>query len=75
VKRGIKNDHKVNQAGEEGICSDYAKDLPAMVRLRNLLSHHRYWVIDGEQVLNSIKDNFGGVDKFIESVQEKYASV
>ena len=59
---------------EEGICSDCAKDLSAMVRLRNLLTH-RYWAIDDEQVLNSIKDNFGGVDKFIESVQEKYASV
>ena len=59
---------------EEGICSDCAKDLSAMVRLRNLLTH-RYWAIDDQQVFNSIKDNFRGVDKFIESVQEKYASV
>ncbi len=58
---------------EEGICGDCAKDLSAMVRLRNLLTH-RYWAIDDQQVYNSIKDNFRGVDKFIESVQEKYAS-
>ena len=59
---------------EEGICSDCAKDLSAMVRLRNLLTH-RYWAIDDQQVFNSIKDNFRGVDKFIESVQEKYAGI
>jgi uncharacterized protein YutE (UPF0331/DUF86 family) len=58
---------------EEGICSDCAKDLAAMVRLRNLLTH-RYWTIDDQQVYNSIKNDFRGVDKFIESVQEKYAS-
>jgi uncharacterized protein YutE (UPF0331/DUF86 family) len=57
---------------EEGICGNCAKDLTAIVRLRNLLTH-RYWTIDDEQVYNSIKNDFKGVDKFIESVQEKYA--
>jgi uncharacterized protein YutE (UPF0331/DUF86 family) len=57
---------------EEDICENCAKDLSAMVRLRNLLTH-RYWAIDDQQVYNSIKDNFRGADKFIESVQEKYA--
>jgi uncharacterized protein YutE (UPF0331/DUF86 family) len=57
---------------EEGICGNCAKDLTAIVRLRNLLTH-RYWAIDDKQVYDSIKDDFRGVDKFVESVQEKYA--
>jgi uncharacterized protein YutE (UPF0331/DUF86 family) len=57
---------------EEGVCSDCAKDLSAIVRLRNLLTH-RYWTIDDQQVYNSIKDDFRGVDRFLESVKEKYA--
>ncbi|HLE75835.1 MAG TPA: DUF86 domain-containing protein [Candidatus Bathyarchaeia archaeon] len=56
---------------EEGIC-DCAKDLTAIVRLRNLLTH-RYWAIDDEQVYNSVKNNFKSVDKFVERVKEKYA--
>ena len=57
---------------EEGVCDDCAKDLSALVRLRNLLTH-RYWIIDDEQVYDSIKNDFKGVDKVIGSVQEKYA--
>jgi uncharacterized protein YutE (UPF0331/DUF86 family) len=57
---------------EEGICGDCAKDLAAMVRLRNLLTH-RYWIIDDQQVYNSIKNDFRGVNIFLESVKEKYA--
>jgi uncharacterized protein YutE (UPF0331/DUF86 family) len=57
---------------EEGICGNCAKDLTAIVRLRNLLTH-RYWAIDDKQVYDSVKDDFRGVDKFVESVQEKYA--
>jgi len=57
---------------EEGVCGDCAKDLSAMVRLRNLLTH-RYWTIDDQQVYDSIKNDFRGVDRFLESVQEKYA--
>jgi uncharacterized protein YutE (UPF0331/DUF86 family) len=57
---------------EEGVCSNCAKDLTAIVRLRNLLTH-RYWKIDDKQVYTSIKDDFRGVDKFLKSVQEKYA--
>ena len=57
---------------EEDVCGDCAKDLSALVRLRNLLTH-RYWIIDDEQVYNSIKNDFKGVDKVIEGVQEKYA--
>jgi uncharacterized protein YutE (UPF0331/DUF86 family) len=57
---------------EEGVCGDCAKDLSAIVKLRNLLTH-RYWTIDDEQVYNSIKDDFRGVDRFLESVEEKYA--
>ena len=57
---------------EEGVCEECATDLSAIVRLRNLLTH-RYWTIDDQQVYNSIKDDFRGVDKFLESVQEKYA--
>ena len=57
---------------EEDICRGCAKDLSAIVRLRNLLTH-RYWIIDDQQVYNSIKDDFRGVNKFLESVEEKYA--
>jgi uncharacterized protein YutE (UPF0331/DUF86 family) len=57
---------------EEGVCGNCAKDLSAIVRLRNLLTH-RYWIIDDQQVYNSIKNDFRGVDKFLRSVQEKYA--
>ena len=57
---------------EEGVCGNCARDLSAIVRLRNLLTH-RYWTIDDRQVYESIKNDFRGVDKFLESVQEKYA--
>jgi uncharacterized protein YutE (UPF0331/DUF86 family) len=57
---------------EEGICGKCAKDLSAIVRLRNLLTH-RYWTIDDQLVYNSIKDDFNGVDKFLSSVGEEYA--
>ena len=57
---------------EKGICGNCARDLAAMVRLRNLLTH-RYWTIDDRLVYDSIKNDFNGVDKFVESVQEKYA--
>jgi uncharacterized protein YutE (UPF0331/DUF86 family) len=58
---------------EEGICGNCANDLTAIMRLRNLLTH-RYWAIDDRQVYDSIKNDFRGVDRFIESVQEKYAA-
>ncbi len=61
-----------NLLDEEGICGNCAKDLSAIVRLRNLLTH-RYWTIDDQQVYNSIKNDFRGVNKFLESVKEKYA--
>ncbi len=57
---------------EEGVCGNCAKDLSAIVRLRNLLTH-RYWIINDLQIYESIKNDFRGVDKFLESVQEKYA--
>ena len=57
---------------EEGISNGCARELTALVRLRNLLTH-RYWIIDDKQVYDSIKNDFKGVNKFIESVQEKYA--
>jgi uncharacterized protein YutE (UPF0331/DUF86 family) len=57
---------------DEGISDDCAKELTKLVRLRNLLTH-RYWVIDDNQVYNSIKNDFHGVDSFLESVQDKYA--
>jgi uncharacterized protein YutE (UPF0331/DUF86 family) len=57
---------------EKDVCENCVKDLSALVRLRNLLTH-RYWIIDDEQVYNSIKNDFKGVDKIIESVQDKYA--
>jgi uncharacterized protein YutE (UPF0331/DUF86 family) len=56
---------------EKGICH-CAKDLTAIIRLRNLLTH-RYWTIDDNQVYNSIKSNFKVVDQFVESVKTKYA--
>jgi uncharacterized protein YutE (UPF0331/DUF86 family) len=57
---------------DEGISEDCAKELTTLVRLRNLLTH-RYWVIDDQQVYNSIKNDFHGVDNFLESVSDKYA--
>jgi uncharacterized protein YutE (UPF0331/DUF86 family) len=59
---------------EEGISDNCAKELTALVRLRNLLTH-RYWIIDDNQVYNSIKNDFKSVNKFLESVQDKYAIV
>jgi len=56
---------------EKGIC-DCAKDLTAIMRLRNLLTH-RYWTIDDAQIYGSIKNNFKVIDKFLRSVKEKYA--
>jgi uncharacterized protein YutE (UPF0331/DUF86 family) len=56
---------------EEGIC-DCARDLTALVRLRNLLVH-RYWVIDDSQVYDAIKSNFKAVEKFLERVKDRYA--
>ena len=56
---------------EKGIC-DCAKDLTAIMRLRNLLTH-RYWTIDDAQIYDSIKNNFKTIDKFLRSVKEKYA--
>ena len=57
---------------DEGISEDCAKELTKLVRLRNLLTH-RYWVIDDQQVYNSIKNDFHGVDSFLESISDKYA--
>jgi uncharacterized protein YutE (UPF0331/DUF86 family) len=34
---------------------------------------HRYWTIEDERVYNSIKNDFRGVDRFVESVKERYA--
>jgi len=56
---------------ERGIC-DCAKDLTAIMRLRNLLTH-RYWTIDDAQIYDSIKNNFKAIDKFLRSVKERYA--
>jgi uncharacterized protein YutE (UPF0331/DUF86 family) len=56
---------------EKDIC-DCAKDLTAIMRLRNLLTH-RYWTIDDNQIYDSIKNNFKAIDKFLRSVKEKYA--
>ena len=56
---------------EENICSNCAKDLSPIIRLRNLVTH-RYWVIDDKRVYDSIKGDFRGVDKFLESVEDKY---
>ena len=57
---------------EEGITDEVAQELVKIVRLRNLLTH-RYWVIDDKQVYESIKNDFKGVDSFLECVQDKYA--
>ncbi len=57
---------------EEDISDNCAKELTALVRLRNLLTH-RYSIIDDNQVYNSIKNDFKNVSKFLESVQDKYA--
>jgi len=57
---------------EEGISDGCAKELTKLVRLRNLLTH-RYWIIDDYQVYSSIKNDFSGVNSFLESVQDKYA--
>src|SRR3972149_2050710 len=57
---------------EKGVCADCAKDLTKIIRLRNLLTH-RYWTIDDRQIYDSIKDDFKGVDSFVEKVREKYA--
>ena len=56
----------------EGITENSAQELTKLVRLRNLLTH-RYWVIDDNQVYNSIKNDFKEVDSFLECVQDKYA--
>jgi uncharacterized protein YutE (UPF0331/DUF86 family) len=56
---------------EEDIC-DCAKDLTAIMRLRNLLTH-RYWIIDDTKIYDSIKNNFKAVDNFLRSVKKKYA--
>ncbi len=58
---------------EAGICGKCAGDLAAIVRLRNLLTH-RYWSIDDRKVYDSIKNDFKGVNKFVESIQERYAN-
>jgi uncharacterized protein YutE (UPF0331/DUF86 family) len=42
------------------------------VGLRNLLTH-RYWTIDDKRVYDSMKNDFKGVDRFVESVKKKYA--
>lgn len=57
---------------DEGITGGLAQELTKLVRLRNLLTH-RYWVIDDNQVYNSIKNDFRGVDSFLECVKDKYA--
>ena len=56
---------------EEGICN-CAKDLTAITRLRNLLTH-RYWAIDDAQIYDSIKNNFKAIDKLLGSVKDRYA--
>ena len=58
---------------EQGVCRDCARDLRPIIRLRNLLTH-QYWVIDDEKVYFSIKNDFKGVDKFLEIVSEKYGN-
>jgi len=55
---------------EKHIC-ECAKDLIALMRLRNLLTH-RYWTIDDAQVYDSIKNDFKEVDRFLRRVEEKY---
>jgi len=55
---------------QEGI-THWTKDLIAITRLRNLLTH-RYWTIDDKQVYDSIKNNFTSVDEFLKSVKQRY---
>ena len=57
---------------KKGICEDCARDLAKIAGLRNLLTH-RYWTIDDRRVYDSIRNDFRGVDRFVESVKEKYA--
>ena len=57
---------------KEGVCEDCARDLVKIVGLRNLLIH-LYWTIDDRRVYDSIRNDFRGVDRFVESVREKYA--
>jgi uncharacterized protein YutE (UPF0331/DUF86 family) len=46
-----------------------ARDLEAMVRLRNLLVH-RYWVVRDEIVYESVKKDFRCVEEFVSRVRE-----
>jgi len=46
-----------------------ARDLEAMVRLRNLLVH-RYWVVRDEIVYESVKKDFRCVEEFVSRVGE-----
>jgi uncharacterized protein YutE (UPF0331/DUF86 family) len=48
------------------------KNLRQIVGLRNLLTH-QYWIIDDQKVYLSIKNDFRGVDEFLEAIQDKYA--
>jgi uncharacterized protein YutE (UPF0331/DUF86 family) len=57
---------------DEGLTDGCAKELTRLVQLRNLLTH-RYWIIDDSKVYYSIKNDFHGIDSFLESVQDKYA--
>ena len=58
---------------EKKICVGCAKDLISIVRLRNLLTH-RYWKIEDKQIYESVKNDFRSVDKFLQSVKERYAT-
>lgn len=58
---------------ERKICVNCAKDLTSIIRLRNLLTH-QYWKIEDRQVYDSVKDDFKSVDKFLQSVKQKYAA-
>ncbi|MFB3889898.1 MAG: DUF86 domain-containing protein [Candidatus Bathyarchaeia archaeon] len=57
---------------KEGICESCSNELSSIVKLRNLLTH-RYWIIDDHLVYDSIRNGFYAVDKFLESVEDKYA--
>ncbi len=57
---------------EKGICENCAEGLGSITKLRNLLIH-RYWTIDDKRIYDSIKNDFNGVDKFLESIQDRYA--
>jgi uncharacterized protein YutE (UPF0331/DUF86 family) len=59
---------------EERRVHECAKDLTAITRLRNLLTHH-YWTIDDRQVYESIRDDFRSVDEFTKKVKQRYAIV